>query len=135
MKKTETRHKEKAKDDAARAARLHAELEALDADIKGREQEFARFMSEHQIRLKFLEAKLEFQQRSNADELKILNKKLKEYKLQIKAMTEQVAVVDATLDSAQMQNYKDTEKSLREQIKQVCCFLFCKRFSFCAITF
>ncbi|KAL7719001.1 Uncharacterized protein QTN25_003943 [Entamoeba marina] len=114
------RHKhDKTKDEASKIQKIKQDINKVENEMKNRENEFNRLMADYEVELKFLEAKVQYQTTTDQEELKTLNAKIREYKVQIKKLNEQIGILSISLASSDFQARKDVEKNLREEIEKL----------------
>lgn len=104
----------------AEEARHQRSKEDGDTDqLRTKRNEYVRSITDSEVELKFLTAKLEYQKKVDAAELQQLNERIRDYKKQIKELNDQLTELTQELSSESFMMNKKEEDMLLDEIKRV----------------
>ncbi|EMH76843.1 hypothetical protein EHI8A_040560, partial [Entamoeba histolytica HM-1:IMSS-B] len=98
--------------------KLKEEVSKSENDIKMKKAECVRIMTDYDIELKFLNAKIQYQIGTDQNELQMLNDKIREYKEQIKQLNEQINKLNDNALSPSFIQLKEDEAELHKEIEK-----------------
>ncbi|EDR24359.1 hypothetical protein EDI_071010 [Entamoeba dispar SAW760] len=118
MKRTTKPEKSK-QEETNKLNKLKEEISKSENDIKMKKNECVRIITDYDIELKFLNAKIQYQTDTDQNELQMLNDKMREYKEQIKYLNEQINKLNDNALSPSFIQLKEDESELEKEIEKL----------------